>query len=423
VIYSEQNDNILVTLTLMGNQNAYEALVIRYQKAVIASAYSVVQNTYMAEDAAQDAFVSAWMELDMLREADKYGAWVCRIAKNCAKNMLVRFREYLDLDIFLNYEYEHGESLEESLIASGNYDLLHESINGLSDKVKKVIELHYFEGLSISEIADRLRISAGTVKRQLYDGRTKIRKDLYAMNENENDTLVEKVMKKVRELGMWRFKDNKNDFEEAYNDVLTDIGKLPESGDKSWALADVLMHGWWWLPGKKSDELFARIKNAAIDGKNDTVMEFIIGTEDGKLSGKDKIEFMLNRQIPFLKENGFAKSIGREWFWLGYEYFKIKDYKAGFAAFDNVLSILEPSDVYYANVLSAIEIEKRALEKYKDTDENVYNLNAIAEEYRFIDGDLRMWSQPGYGKGMLQSVNGGANYIFYNAARCNVICM
>ncbi len=233
MIYSEQSDNILVTLTLVGNQNAYEALVIRYQRAVIASAYSVVRNTYMAEDAAQDAFISAWMKLDTLREVDKYGAWVCKIAKNCAKNMLVRFREYLDMDMVLNYEYEHGESIEESLTVSGDYDLLHESIVGLSGKVKKVIELHYFEGLSISEIADRLRISAGTVKRQLYDGRTKIGKDLCAMNENENDTLVEKVMKKVRELSMWRLKDNKNGFEEAYNDVLADIDKLPESGDKN----------------------------------------------------------------------------------------------------------------------------------------------------------------------------------------------
>ncbi len=179
------------------------------------------------------------------------------------------------------------------------------------------------------------------------------------------------------------------------------------------------MHGWWWLPGKKSDELFTRIKNAAIDGKNDTVMEFIIGIEDGKLSGKDKIDFMLNKQIPFLKENGFVKPIAREWFWLGFEYFKIKDNKAGFAAFENVFSLLKPSDIYYANALSAIEIEKRASEKYIDSKESLYHLHAIAEEYRIIDGDIRMWSQPGYRKGMLQSINTGANYIFYNAARYN----
>jgi hypothetical protein len=35
------------------------------------------------------------------------------------------------------------------------------------------------------------------------------------------------------------------------------------------ALADVLMRGWWWLPGKKNDELFARIADAAMQGKNE----------------------------------------------------------------------------------------------------------------------------------------------------------
>ena len=37
----------------------------------------------MAEDAAQDAFVTAWMKLNVLQDPKKYGAWVCRIAKNC----------------------------------------------------------------------------------------------------------------------------------------------------------------------------------------------------------------------------------------------------------------------------------------------------------------------------------------------------
>lgn len=82
MIYSEQSDDILVGLTLVGDDGAYEALVLRYQKAVLASAYSVIQNSYMAEDAAQDAFVSAWMKLSALREPAKYGAWVCRIARN-----------------------------------------------------------------------------------------------------------------------------------------------------------------------------------------------------------------------------------------------------------------------------------------------------------------------------------------------------
>ena len=72
--------------------NAFEALVIRWQKALLASAFAITRNYYMAEDTAQDAFTSAWMKLDCLRKADKFGARGCRIAKNRAKNIVSRYR-------------------------------------------------------------------------------------------------------------------------------------------------------------------------------------------------------------------------------------------------------------------------------------------------------------------------------------------
>ena len=57
--YQNEPDETLVMLTLAGEQTAYEVLVTRYQKATIASAMSVTKNHFMAEDAAQDAFVTA----------------------------------------------------------------------------------------------------------------------------------------------------------------------------------------------------------------------------------------------------------------------------------------------------------------------------------------------------------------------------
>ena len=93
--YKNETDETLVMLTLAGEQKAYEVLVTRYQKAVIASAMVVTKNYYLAEDAAQDAFVTAWMKLNTLQEQKKYASWVCRIAKNCALNMIIRYRSFL----------------------------------------------------------------------------------------------------------------------------------------------------------------------------------------------------------------------------------------------------------------------------------------------------------------------------------------
>ena len=93
-----ETDETLVMLTLAGDQDAYGVLVSRCQKAVIAAAHYVTKNHFMAQDAAQDAFVSAWMKLDTLREPEKFCSWVCRIAANCARNMIARYRSYLPLE-------------------------------------------------------------------------------------------------------------------------------------------------------------------------------------------------------------------------------------------------------------------------------------------------------------------------------------
>ena len=99
MVRNDRDDKTLVMLTLAGDQNAYEELVHRYEKIVVASARTVIQSQYMAEDAAQDAFITAWMKLDRLMEPEKYGAWVCRIAGNCAKNTVSRFKSYMSLDM------------------------------------------------------------------------------------------------------------------------------------------------------------------------------------------------------------------------------------------------------------------------------------------------------------------------------------
>ena len=422
VLYQDQNDETLVMLTLAGEQRAYEVLVARYEKAVVAAANSVVHSSYMAEDAAQDAFITAWMKLNILREPEKYGAWVCRIAKNCAKNMFVRMRSYLSLDVLENVISEDVHSNPEMLYVSAEEkEQLYGSISSLSEKVKQVIHLHYFEELSIAEIADRMRISEGTVKAQLHSGRKKIRKGLDAMNENANDTLVQKVMKKVEELKAWQFKNSKNGFETVYNDVLADVETLPESSDKYHALADVLLRGWWWLPGEKNDALLARISEAAEIGKNDEVMAFVAAREDEKWSGNVLIEFIRDKQIPRLEAGGFKKALASEWFWLAEAYFnkKTPDTENGYAAYEKVLTIVPPSDVFYAMALSAADMKKQHLAREKRTEHDQYDMRAGGYEYRITDGKLRRFDMRYVGEGWLSSLDYGIDDIFKNASFCD----
>ena len=389
--YQNESDETLVMLTLTGEQYAYEILVARHQKAAIASAIAVTKSHFMAEDAAQDAFVTAWMKLNTLQEPKKYCSWVCRIAKNCALNMINRYRSFLPLDVVdnLNITDDGAENPEELYALSEERNEVNKSIDMLPEKVRQIIRLHYYDDLSIAKIADRMRISEGTVKRQLHDGRKRIRKELCAMNEKYSDTLVERVMKKVEELKLWQVKNDKSGFEKIYAHVLREVEELPECTEKQHALADVLMRGWWWLPGKKNDALFARIANAAMEGKNEEVMTFIVAREDSKVYGGARIDFIRDKQIPRLEKAGFVKALGREWFWLGYNLFREGKVEDGRAAYDKVEAILSKEDAYCILVPYARKMEEILASDYKDKSEKRYLIGANAEEYRLINNDLK----------------------------------
>ena len=64
--YYDKDDSTLVQMTLLGDKAAFQELVVRYERAVQGTAYHVTGCRFSAEDAAQDAFVSAWMNLSAL---------------------------------------------------------------------------------------------------------------------------------------------------------------------------------------------------------------------------------------------------------------------------------------------------------------------------------------------------------------------
>lgn len=416
-----ENDETLVMLTLAGEQTAYEALVTRYQKAVVASAISVTKNHFMAEDAAQDAFVTAWMKLDTLQEPKKYASWVCRIAKNCALNMISRYRSFLPLETVdnLNVFADATDDPAAAYVRSEVNTEVDTSIDSLPEKVRQIIYLHYFEELSIAEIADRMRISEGTVKWQLHDGRKRIRKELCAMDEKYNDTLVRRVMKKVEELKLWQLRNDKSGFEKEYKEVLREVEELPESREKQSALADVLMRGWWWLPGAKNDALFARIADAAMEGKNEEVMTFIVTREDSKVYGGARVDFIREKQIPRLEKAGFVKTLGREWFWLGYNLFRQGKAEEGHSAYNKVEEILGRDEAYRLLVPYARKMEELLSTRYKDTFKERYLIGGSVEEYRHIDGATRYWDQKGFDEGYLSSIDRNGLKLFRNASSCD----
>lgn len=420
--YSDKDDKTLVELTLLGDEAAYEELVTRHQRAVMGTAYKVTGNTYSAEDASQDAFVSAWMNLSSLRDGAKFRPWVCSIAKNCAKNLNQHYRSTLpDLSLDVLLLADPSEENSEWQMISEDYSDLHEAVESLSEKIREAIKLHYFEEKSLAEIAEILSVPVGTVKWRLSEGRKQLRKGYGIMEKtyNENESIVTRVMRQVEALKLWRLKSDTTGFEEEYTAVLHAVEDLENSKEKSYLLADTLLMGYWWLPGEKSGEVFARIKKAAEEGHNDEVMCMVANNEHNRLSGDEKIDFMKNTQIPYYRERGYPKTLAYVLFWLGFEYHEKGEDEEAIRYFRQVLTVVPPSDVYYANAKAAIDEVTRMMQLSKDGSTSKYFGDVTGEVYKQMDDKLYFWSQPGYIDGTLHENSS----LFWNMARCDSLIL
>lgn len=388
--YSEKTDPTLVDLTLLGDDSAFEELVGRHQQRVLGTAYKVTSNRWAAEDAAQDAFVSAWMHLSALEDKEAFGAWVCAISKNQAYRLMRRYCAAIDVSLDL------AEFTEPADKAAEDASELREAVDSLSDSLRETVKLHYFGGYQVSEIAEMLSIPVGTVKWRLSEARKQLRKGYGIMEKtyDENETLTERVMRQVEELKLWSLKSDKSGFEQDYKNVLAAVESLGESDRKQYALADVLMRGYWWLGGNK-DEIFARMKEAAVKSRNEDVMQTIVAKEMFDIEDRKKrIEFTRGTLIPRLETEGWTKPLGYAWFWLGYDYRETGEREKMFEAFEKVKAILDKSSVYYANALAAIHTEKRIDEV---SNKRGLHFAATGEELKLIGGKVMFWRRPGYG--------------------------
>ena len=413
------SDSTLVLLTLSGDPNSYDELVRRHEKSARSAAYSVIHNPHIAEDAAQDAFLAAWLKLDRLNDPEKFGVWVRRIAKNCAKNMAVRFRNYLSLDDVDNIDSfcsDDGDP-EQMLLSEEEARLMRRGLRKLPDRARQVIYLHYYENCSAEDIAELMGISVGTVKSQLHDGRRKMRKELCSMDEKLNDTLLTKIHKKIEEVKNWQYRNSKAGFEKVYGSVLKDIDTMPECREKYHALADVLMRGYWWLPGEKNDKLFERIKEAARLGKNNDVMSYVLARECYKYWDEDRLNHIKNVQIPSLDPEDFRLTVSERW--IAYGINAEKKPKDALEACNAAIKLVTPSDgIHYHHALCAKKcFEESVTDEFVNDNQNRMNVS-VTYEISLADG-IKISDSKSVSFGELYGYNWGANYLLNNLMCCD----
>ena len=182
------DDAELVRRSQGGDLDAFNAIVSRYQSQVVNVAARVLGSRAGGEDAAQEAFISAYRGIGRFR-GGSLRAWLMRIAVNAGRDMLrVRRRRPEDsLDESLtNPSFQpvaEGESPEEYATRSELNTELQRAILTLPDDQRTVLVLIDVQGLTYDEAAEAVGTSIGTVKSRLSRARAKVRDSLMQRRE------------------------------------------------------------------------------------------------------------------------------------------------------------------------------------------------------------------------------------------------
>ena len=157
-----QHDSELIRLADEGNREAYGELAKRYERLALVATIGIIRDRHLAEDAVQEALVSAYRRLDSLRDRSKFGAWLTQITRREAIRVAKRHRKAESLAG--SQEPVEKRSPDASL---NSHDHAIRWINRLPAQERVVFSLHHLDGRTAREIADLTGRPIGTVTKQL----------------------------------------------------------------------------------------------------------------------------------------------------------------------------------------------------------------------------------------------------------------
>jgi RNA polymerase sigma-70 factor (ECF subfamily) len=187
---SQTNEIELVTRAQNGDRNAFSELVRIHAQGVMNVVYRMCGDMHIAEDAAQETFIQAWMKLSSYRPKTSLRNWLYRIAVNTAIDMLRKDKRILP-NAVEDYHLTDAQAGPEATFLSGEQtELVQGAISSLPDASRAVLILREYEGFSYKEIADSLDIPVGTVMSRLNYARKllkeKLEVHLFTFAEVEN---------------------------------------------------------------------------------------------------------------------------------------------------------------------------------------------------------------------------------------------
>ena len=182
------DDAELVRRALARDDTAFRIIMERHNRRLYRIARGILRNDTEAEDAVQEAYVSAFTHLDGFRGDSSLATWLARITMNEALGRLRRKRLAVDLDTFEAQRTEAQIIQFPQTVASDDPErtmeqreilqLVEQATDNLPEIFRIVFITRVIEGMSVEETADLLGLQPETVKTRLHRARRLVREQL-----------------------------------------------------------------------------------------------------------------------------------------------------------------------------------------------------------------------------------------------------
>ena len=159
-------DRELVEAAVAGDIESFGELCRRYYPAMAAVAFAVVGDHQLAEDAAQESFARALVNLRRLRNKSRFAPWLAAICRNVAKDMLSAKTRHIHTEDLSQVADKNDEG--------DNHDAIRRAIGQLPDAAKELIVLRYYQNLSYERIGAILGTSPTAINGRLARAKRKM---------------------------------------------------------------------------------------------------------------------------------------------------------------------------------------------------------------------------------------------------------
>ncbi len=178
-----ERDAELIRRVRAGEHSAFDRLVHAYMRQAFQMAYRVVGQREDAEDLVQESFLAAFQYLDSFDETRPFGPWLMRIVLNRGAN-LRRARARRQMEPETDAESAAPSALEQSERREMR-EVLTRALATLSERQRLIVTMFDVDGLTSTEIGERLALAPGTVRWHLHEARRVLRGALAGFIEDK----------------------------------------------------------------------------------------------------------------------------------------------------------------------------------------------------------------------------------------------